>query len=59
MLDLDALLSLAWVGKVWSTTGSRGIKGNPDKRSVITPFCAWKVSHFWRRFCISQFKKIL
>ena len=46
--DLDALLSLAQVGKVWSITGSKGIKVNPDKLSVITPFCAWKVSHFWQ-----------
>lgn len=57
--DLDALLSLAWEGEVWSATGSTGIKVNPDTFGVIMPFCAWKVSHFWQFFCISQFKDIL
>lgn len=46
--DLDALLSLAQVGKVWRVTGSNGIKVNPDKLSVMMPFCAWKASHFWQ-----------
>lgn len=46
--DLDALLSLVQVSRVWSITGSKGIKVNPDEFSVIMPFCAWKVSHFWQ-----------
>lgn len=46
--DLDALLSFAQVSKVWSITGSKGVKVNPDKLTVIVPFCAWKVSHCWQ-----------